>query len=139
MHARNPRHAQDHRLRSVAPLAALAGPLLLVLAAAVNVMLPCTGAGCVALERRSLVLLGVGAPAFPALVALPGRLPLLVSILVGAVLSVPLWGLLGRRVADHTVDGGGGWRRFWVRYAIVFAAWCAAGLVVAGLLQDALS
>lgn len=134
MFARHPRQVQDNRLRSAAPVAALAGPVLTVVAAAANVLLPCSGAACLALERRSLVLLAVGAPAFPALVALPGSLPLVVSILGGAALSVPLWALVGRHLAERTVDAGGGWRQFWRRYALAFAAWCAVALVAAAVI-----
>ena len=139
MFARDPRQAQANRLRSAAPVAALAGPLLLVTAAAINVLLPCTDAACIALERRSLVLLAAGAPGFPAIVALPGEIPLVVSILVGAALSVPLWGLIGRRVADRTVRVGGGWRHFWKRYGMVFATWCVVAVVAAVVLRGSMA
>lgn len=135
---RNPDQAQANRLRSAAPLAALAGPLLLVAAAAINVLLPCAGGGCLTLERRSLVLLAAGAPAFPAIVALPGELPLVVSILAGAGASVPLWTLVGRQVAERTVARGGGWRQFWRRYGAVFGAWCVVAVIAAVVMRNML-
>lgn len=119
-------------------MVALIGPLLLAVAAGVNVALPCTGSGCTDLERRTLVLLAIAAPIFPALVALPGALPLFVSLVVGAGLSAPLWALLGRRLAERAVDAGTGWKGFWRLYALAFAGWCGVAVLAVILLRRTL-
>lgn len=119
-------HAAGVRIRSAAPIAALAFPVLLMLAAAVNATLPCSGDACQDLERRSLVLFVVATPPVALLAALPGSLPLLVTLVAGGVAGLPLWAVVGRWLARRSVERSCGtprWRSFWLRYAIVVAAW----------------
>ncbi|MGI8793494.1 MAG: hypothetical protein ACR2H3_09995 [Acidimicrobiales bacterium] len=140
VHARDERHVRATRLRSAAPLAALAGPAVMIVLAAINIMLPCESgpSGCVDLERRSLVLLALAAPVFPFVVAIPGSLPLILSIVIGGAGSVPLWGLVGRRIADRVIDDEKTWSGFWRTYALVFAGWCVLATIGVGLLRDSL-
>jgi hypothetical protein len=130
MHAARPDDVAAVRLRAAAPVAALLFPVIALLLAAGNELLPCDPLSCDELEERSLVLVALAAPVFPLAAALP--LPLFVAVVVGVGTGFPLWGLVGRRVAGHTIGTGPPqWRRFWGRYGAVVAAWVVLVLVVA--------
>ena len=130
MRAARPDDAAAVRLAAAAPVAALLFPVVALLLAAGNELLPCDPLSCDELEERSLVLLALAAPVFPLAAALP--VPLVVAVVAGVAAGFPLWGLLGRRVAAHTVrTGRPQWRRFWTRYGGFVAAWTALVLVVA--------
>ena len=130
MRAARPDDAAAVRLTAAAPLAALLFPVIAMLLAAGNELLPCDPLSCDELEERSLVLLALAAPVFPLAAALP--IPLLVAVVVGVAAGFPLWGLLGRRLAARTVrTGRPQWRRFWLRYGGFVAGWTALVLAVA--------
>ena len=130
MRAARPDDAAAVRLRAAAPVAALLFPVVALLLAAGNELLPCDPLRCDELEERSLVLLALAAPVFPLAAALP--VPLFVAVIAGVAAGFPLWGLLGRFLADRTVrTGAPRWRHFWRQYGAVVAAWTVLVLLVA--------
>ena len=130
MRAARPDDAAAVRLVAAAPVAALLFPVVALLLAAGNELLPCDPLSCDELEERSLVLLALAAPVFPLAASLP--IPLLVAVVAGVAAGFPLWGLLGRLVAARVVrTGRPQWRRFWTRYGAFVAGWVALVLLFA--------
>lgn len=114
---------------TAAPLLALAVPvafLILSLFAASS----CTDIKC-ASDRGSLAVLALvlGLPTFLPLLYVPGDMPFGVLIGLGALTSVPLWGLIGRRIAERTVAAAGwdlpSWKVWWKGFGRIALVWIA--------------
>jgi hypothetical protein len=135
MLGRDERYVAGVRLRSTAPMASLAFPMLLVVASAAMAALPCDAAtrACADGQTRALTLLTIAAPTLPVVGVVGRNLPGLVVLVLGTMASVPLWNLVGRKLADRVLsdpDQPVRWRRFWRRYALVCAAWSAVALTL---------
>lgn len=123
------RFAAGERLMAAAPVVALTVPvgfLLVSLLAAGS----CNDIEC-ASDRGAFAVLALvlGLPTFLPILYLPGDLPFGLLIGLGAITSVPLWVLVGRRVAERTVSGAGwdvpSWRAWWKGYVRIAVGWIA--------------
>ena len=122
------------RLRSAAPVAALALPLLLLVIAGLAGLLPCeAGDGCARSLTRVLYLLVIAAPTLPIVSIGLAFLPQLAQLVIGVAASLPLWSLVGTAVAKRVVADTSkpvSWSGFWRRYLVVCAIWVVVALVL---------
>lgn len=123
------RFAARERMTTAAPVTSLAMPvgfLVVALLAAGT----CNDIEC-ASDRGSFAVLALvlGLPTFLPALYLPGDLPFGALIGVGALTSIPLWILVGRRIAERAINQAGwdvpSWRAWWKAYLSVAAAWIA--------------
>lgn len=106
------------RLQSIAPLAAFAVPVVLLVVA--GVLSASTG------DDAAIPWMATASPATALFVAFvdDGRAPGLLALLVTAVASAPLWSLLGMMLARRAHS----FASFWRQYAVCCAAWAAVAL-----------
>jgi hypothetical protein len=122
-------HAAAVRLRSVAPVLALAVPAALLVVGAVV-----SGA---AGDDAALWFVAAAAPV-TALVAVARDHVDVVPLLVSMAASAPLWSLLGVAIARRAIASAGrtravSMRAFWRPYLLCVGAWAAIAIVLMGV------